>query len=1415
VAHMGGNSIIALSRKRHRFHMRPLAVLLGLFLLASPLLVFPHGPVQPAEAGSLPSWNKVFHLHDGTVMAAGTYDWANATGPYNPTWRDYDGDGVDGITIKKNVPPQRYHSWYLYPAVNSSVDITGSLGVHLWVFSQGNESGTIVSALFYDVTQAQFSDPFLGTLIEQGSSGLVGPFYSNWQMIVINTPSVAYTLPQGHYLAVVVQRGDSLNDWLVVWYDRSDYDSYITMQTSDFVSIVDVHSEDLSATTRTVFTDVEDVNISANVTDPYGNYDIQGANVSISYQSNQTVVWSLLPMTLVQSDPSPIPYWRIYRATMPMLTSGTYIANVTARDYSGYPTWLTTTFTIVSADHFNVSCPSTATAGTPFSLTITAKDQFNSTITNWVGPVLLGAFLPDKTTERTGSLSISEANFNLSDLGQVTISSERYWFGEEQVYIRASAGASIGWSGLMTVSSGPVVNLTLFPSSQPPMGAGATQVFTATGRDYLGNVNSTWTPFWEVNGGVGYIQGSGTSVVFHATTIGVGNITCTSNATGASSNVSISVLSGTLARINISSPSYPLMIHEGEVAVLTAAGYDSIGNPVSIVNATWDTTTSGIVNGSGPLGFYTAGMVPQTGTINVRYMSIVGTLQVVVENALEGPWLNPIPAQIRNEDTGTWELSLTGYWQDVDGTTDLFWWVEDVNTSLYFISHDSSHNSVIHFSTQPDQSGDDVFVLWVIDPQGHRTYQNVQVRILAINDRPLFVNNVPTELYVKFGEAYTFDYSYYVHDVDDENSRLAMTSDAPKLIDGFLWNVSFDGLIGTFTFNRKDGETPYFQIVTVEVYDPMHAFDEEKIVVRVTKDTPPALNRTLEDITIYEGETMHFAFDLDDYFYDPDGEPLFYTAGFDNIPPPFIDPATHAVYFSSPGEWSGVTQGAFIANDTTGALKVDTVNVTVTPVNDEPQVQDIKEVMVKYDVPYYLYLSSFVYDPDNSLDSLTFDISTSYVTEGVSETGAYRLRLLFPSNLTGPVFTDPYRVLVWMNVSDPGPDVKTNRTTFSVMVTDDNPPVVIAERPDQLYYTFPEDTYLNDSLLLFNIFSDPDSGDTLTFTILSDGDMIHYEILSTGAVSLSAELNWNGMETLTINATDQDGAWASVQAYVIVTPVNDAPIAFVVHEKYLISGSRNLVFDLDQLVYFYDPDGDPLTITVSPEANAVVVGNKLYVTLPSGVNSITVTLQAADGELSSNMVSVKVGISRSMAEKIGFPYSLPLVLLAAGVAGYFLGIKLPRPYALENLFLIHNDGRLVAHVTKEENTTLDKDVVSAMFTAVQEFVRDSFQKGEIGLKKLEIGDKNVLIEKGRSVYIALIYSGWPQKEVFDMLPMLLRDVEERYKDRIEHWNGTMKAVPGVQKMLQEYMMSAYKPGAWHDEEEIAEAEWVDILSKET
>jgi hypothetical protein len=200
----GGNSLMAESGKHSCVTMRLLAVMFGLFLLASPVLPILHSPVAVASATSFSTWNKTFHLHDGTVQAPGLYDWMNSSGPANPTWTDYDLDGLPGITIKKNVPPQRYHEWILYPPLNTPMDISGSMVAHVWVKSQGNDSSTIVSALFYDITQAQFSAPLTGTLIGQGSSGLVGPFYSEFQMVNISTPSLSYTLPQGHFLSLIV-----------------------------------------------------------------------------------------------------------------------------------------------------------------------------------------------------------------------------------------------------------------------------------------------------------------------------------------------------------------------------------------------------------------------------------------------------------------------------------------------------------------------------------------------------------------------------------------------------------------------------------------------------------------------------------------------------------------------------------------------------------------------------------------------------------------------------------------------------------------------------------------------------------------------------------------------------------------------------------------------------------------------------------------------------------------------------------------------------------------------------------------------------------------------------------------------------------------------------------------------------------
>ncbi|MGB2581603.1 MAG: hypothetical protein WBD03_03920, partial [Thermoplasmata archaeon] len=583
-------------------------------------------------------------------------------------------------------------------------------------------------------------------------------------------------------------------------------------------------------------------------------------------------------------------------------------------------------------------------------------------------------------TPASGSLGISSVTLYPSDAGQLVVSGQTYDFSEETIVIRAVSGPHDGWSSSIVVSSGPVTSIAISPPPDPSveLGAGEFKEFSVVGTDEYGHVNTTWAPDWFLYGDIGSLVTDGFTATLEASFSGSGFVNCTNVPTGAFVSVPVTVDPSGLSTI-VTSPSDSITIREGVTQIITAVGYDSYGNVVDIAGAVWSTNTSGTLVGGGSSATYTAGYIPETGAIEVSVGGIKATISVIVINALNGPsWLNTIPVQIASEDSD-WTLNLDSYWQHPDGTDDLSWYAEGVNTSLYIVIHDSVFVEYVKFLTQPDKWGDDIFRLWVRDPDGFSTYQDVTVSILPVNDRPRFVNELPTELYVKFEKSYSFDYTYYVKDVDTAKSSLRMTS-------SLLTNIYFDGVIGTFLFPEKDGTDSYFEIATLTVTDALEGVgydstnsDSIDVVVRVTDDNPPSLNQSLPDITFYEGDVDYFAFDLDDYFFDIDNDYLVYTYGFQNVDEPTIDKDTHEVYFSATSEWSGTTEGTFTAIDPIGALKVDTISVTVIPVNDPPTIRDPGTVHVRYEQTYYLDATMYVTDPDHSFEELVFAFNTPYV----------------------------------------------------------------------------------------------------------------------------------------------------------------------------------------------------------------------------------------------------------------------------------------------------------------------------------------------------------------------------------------------------------------------------------------------------
>ena len=1392
---------------RHR--TGPIAMGLLLLLVLS-LFSGPYGTMEEVSAESLESYERLFRLHEGNSSDVSDYDWLNSSDvcEHSLPW-DYDDDNYWGISIRKNLPSQRWrHFWVMDPEVNTDVQIQGDITAHIWAASQGNESGTLITVILSDMATADWDDPDAWTTIGTSTTSLLGPDYSQFKAYDLVIADVDYILPIGHRLVLTVIRGDTINDRLLIVYDDDDFDSYLLVDTSTFISVDEVVTTDGIGAERAVFSEEEDITVVANISNPFGTYEMLDAEIQVAWEGNGTKLFpDHTQMAMLDEDDSANPSWRTYTYTLQSMPNASLVVTVYSVDPQGSPSWLNASLTIVAVDHFEVATPSVVTVLQDFSMTVRALDASNELIVEWFGTVQLEALRSDHSGSATGGLGTDSVTIASEDGGEVTVSTQNYNYSEELIVIRAYAGSKEGFSSVIDVRSGPIASISLSPAGPLTVAAGTEIQLTAAGQDADGMMNTTWAPSWTLKGGLGQLTVDGLKATLDATTAGTGFVNCTNEPTGVAASVEVTVDPSLLASIELF-PNGTITIREAQSVAITAVGHDSYGNILNITSAMWSTTTSGSIIGAGPIATYTAGYIPEVGVVEVTVGSVRASVDIVVLNAEDGPWLTPIPTQVATEDS-SWTLSLSTYWHHVNGTSSLRWHADDVNTSLYMVLHDSTSEADIHFLTQPDKWGIDVFRLWVRDENGFSAYQDITVSVQSVNDRPKFVNEPPTELYVKFDTSYTFDYTYYIKDVDTPKSDLRMFSSMPG-------NVFFDHVFGTFLFLDRDGTDEYFEMIVLTVTDTPEGAqvdstnsDNLKIVVRVTDDTPPSLDQPLPDVELLEGEVDHFAFDLDDYFYDIDDEYLVYKYGFQNIDI-FINESTHEVYISATSEWSGVTEGTFTAIDPVGALKTDTVMVTVIAVNDAPTFRNPGTVHVRYDYAYNLTATEYVSDPDHSIDELTFSFNTPYITYVSS-----MLRFIFPASDSGGPFTEPYLDEVTVNVSDPLG--ASSECKFDVLVSDNFPPEVVSPVPFYDLMTFLEDEYLNDSITLDALFFDMDDGDGLDYTVIGN-ENVFVTIYSNSCVNFTAASNWSGTEIIEFRAIDSHGAWCSWHVTITVIPVNDAPVALPISDLVVQSGGSSTYIDIFD--YFFDSETpfSDLSFLVEPTPEVAVVGRYLYVNFPDGTSEITVTIQAVDSEgAESNEVTFSVSLQKTWAERIGYPYTFLIVLMAAGIGGYLLARRMPRPFALDDLFLIHNDGRLISHVTREEDTAIDKDVVSAMFTAVQEFVRDSFQAGEVGLKKLEIGERNVMIEKGSAVYLALIYSGWPRQGIFDTLAMLLRDIEERYLGRIEKWNGTKKALPGVGAMLQSFMAKGYEPGTWQPEEEeaIREEEWVDIISKES
>jgi hypothetical protein len=156
------------------------------------------------------------------------------------------------------------------------------------------------------------------------------------------------------------------------------------------------------------------------------------------------------------------------------------------------------------------------------------------------------------------------------------------------------------------------------------------------------------------------------------------------------------------------------------------------------------------------------------------------------------------------------------------------------------------------------------------------------------------------------------------------------------------------------------------------------------------------------------------------------------------------------------------------------------------------------------------------------------------------------------------------------------------------------------------------------------------------------------------------------------------------------------------------------------------------------------------------------------------------------------------ILLPAGVIGGLAAFYSYRrvkygKYDIEQLFLVFNDGRLLAHRQKKDNVQVSNELLSGMLTALKGFIRESLKdqnKGE--LDEMKYGDLKIAMEHGKDVYLAAFISGYVTEKLKAEMKDTVQKVEANFEPVLRSWDGMMASVEGIGPYLDKLIG---KPGS--------------------
>jgi len=148
-------------------------------------------------------------------------------------------------------------------------------------------------------------------------------------------------------------------------------------------------------------------------------------------------------------------------------------------------------------------------------------------------------------------------------------------------------------------------------------------------------------------------------------------------------------------------------------------------------------------------------------------------------------------------------------------------------------------------------------------------------------------------------------------------------------------------------------------------------------------------------------------------------------------------------------------------------------------------------------------------------------------------------------------------------------------------------------------------------------------------------------------------------------------------------------------------------------------------------------------------------------------------------------------LTAINVFGMFMMWQ-SSPTIVDEVFLMTHTGLLLKHYTRRLRPDQDTDIMAGMLTAVQNFIKESFDEAGGKLNEIRFEHYDILISHGKNVVIAAIISTEKPERLRDQLKNATDDIETQLGERIKAWSGDRKELGDVDTIMKKFLTGKYR-----------------------